>query len=111
MAKQYADTLETLELSPMLAIEAGGVGRIKAIFHALVPDALPALASVTLFWWEFTVRHSIALGIVGAGGIGQDVKNAIDLLNFPHLGVLILIIVAMVTIIDQMSSRLRRALS
>jgi phosphonate transport system permease protein len=111
MAKQYADTLETLELSPMLAIEAGGVGRIKAIFHALVPDALPVLASVTLFWWEFTVRHSIALGIVGAGGIGQDVKNAIDLLNFPHLGVLILIIVAMVTVIDQISSRLRRALS
>jgi phosphonate transport system permease protein len=111
MAKQYADTLETIELSPMLAIEAGGVGRIKAILHVLVPDALPALASVTLFWWEFTVRHSIALGIVGAGGIWQDVKNAIDLLNFPHLGVLILIIVVMVTIIDQISNRLRNVLS
>jgi len=27
------------------------------------------------------------LGVVGAGGIGQQLKNAIDLLNFPVLDV------------------------
>jgi len=56
------------------------------------------------------LRSTIALGIVGAGGIGQDIKNAINLLNFPHLGVLILIVVVMVTIVDQLSNRLRQSL-
>jgi phosphonate transport system permease protein len=107
VAKQYAESLENMELSPFWALEAAGVGRPTAILHAVIPDALPSLVSITLFWWEFTVRASIALGIVGAGGIGQDVKNAIDLLNFPHLGVLLLIIIVMVTIIDQLSAHLR----
>ncbi len=109
MAKLYAENLENLELSPMRAIESAGTGRLRALIYALLPDALPILISVTLFWWEFTVRASIALGIVGAGGIGQDVKNAIDLLNFPQLGALLLIIVIMVTIIDQLSNWLRQA--
>lgn len=110
MAKIYAENLESIELSPMYALEASGVGRLRAILFGLIPEALPLLVSTTLFWWEFTLRSSIALGIVGAGGIGQDIKNAIDLLNFPHLGVLILIIVGMVTVVDQLSNRLRQNL-
>jgi phosphonate transport system permease protein len=110
MAKLYAENLENMEMSPMLALEASGVSRPRALWYALLPDALPSFISTTLFVWELNVRLSVALGVVGAGGIGQDVKNAIDLLNFPHLGVLLLIILVMVTIIDQISTRLRQGL-
>jgi phosphonate transport system permease protein len=110
MAKLYAENLENLELAPMLALEASGVTRTRALVYALIPDAMPSFISTTLFVWELNVRLSVALGVVGAGGIGQDVKNAIDLLNFPHLGVLLLIILVLVTIIDQISTRLRQAL-
>ncbi len=110
MAKLYAENLENMEMAPMLALEASGVSRTRALIYALLPDALPSLTSTTLFVWELNVRLSVALGVVGAGGIGQDVKNAIDLLNFPHLGVLLLIILMTVTIIDQVSTRLRQAL-
>lgn len=110
MAKLYAENLENAQMGPVEAVEAAGVGRIKTWLYALAPDVMPSLVSVTLYFWEFNVRASIALGIIGAGGIGQDVKNAIDLLNFPHLGALLLIIVIMVTIIDQISARLRQSL-
>lgn len=110
MAKLYAENLENTELAPMLALQSSGVSRARALIYALLPDALPAFISTTLFVWELNVRLSVALGVVGAGGIGQDVKNAIDLLNFPHLGVLLLIILVMVTVIDQISTRLRAAL-
>jgi phosphonate transport system permease protein len=110
IGKLYAENLENAELSPMLGLEASGISRPKALIYALVPDMLPAQISSTLFVWELNVRLSVALGVVGAGGIGQDVKNAIDLLNFPHLGVLLVIIVVMVTAIDQISSRLRARL-
>ncbi|MDZ4770527.1 MAG: ABC transporter permease subunit [Chloroflexota bacterium] len=111
MAKLYAENLENLDLTPMLALEASGVSRPRALLYALLPDAMPSLISTTLFVWELNVRLSVALGVVGAGGIGQDIKNAIDLLNFPHLGVLLLMVLAMVTIIDQISTRLRQGLS
>ncbi len=110
MAKLYAENLENIEMAPMMALEASGVSRPRALIYALLPDALPSFISTTLFVWELNVRLSVALGVVGAGGIGQDVKNAIDLLNFPHLGALLLIILIMVTVIDQISTRLRQAL-
>lgn len=111
MAKLYAENFENIELAPMLALEASGVSRPKAIIYALLPDAMPSLISTSLYIWELNVRLSVALGVVGAGGIGQDVKNAMDLLNFPHLGVLLLIILVTVTIIDQISTQLRRLVS
>jgi phosphonate transport system permease protein len=60
--------------------------------------------------WEFNIRSSTVLGLVGAGGIGQDLKNAVDLLDFASVATIILIILAMVTAIDQVSAWLRRRL-
>jgi phosphonate transport system permease protein len=110
MAKLYAEALENVNFGPVEAVAATGAGRVKTIVYALTPDVMPSLASVTLYFWEFNVRASIALGIIGAGGIGQDIKNAMDLLNFPHLAALIVIVLVMVTIIDQLSAVMRQAL-
>jgi phosphonate transport system permease protein len=68
------------------------------------------MASVGLFWWEFNVRASTVLGVVGAGGIGQELKNSMDLLLFPRLLTIIVLILVTVTVIDQMSAWLRRRL-
>ena len=56
------------------------------------------------------MRASTVLGVVGAGGIGQELKNSMDLLDFPRLLTIILIILAMVTMIDHVSQSLRRRL-
>jgi phosphonate transport system permease protein len=65
---------------------------------------------VTLYVWEFNVRASTVLGVVGAGGIGQELKNSVDLLQFDRLLAILLIVLAMVTLIDQLSAWLRRRL-
>ena len=57
------------------------------------------------------MRASTVLGIVGAGGIGQELKSSIDLLDFPRVFAILLIILAMVTIIDQVSASVRRRLT
>jgi len=110
MAKLFAETIETVEPGPIDAAMLSGANRLKVISYALLPDILPNIASLTLFWWEFNVRASTVLGVVGAGGIGQELKNSMDLLDFPRLLTIILIILAMVTTIDQFSAWLRRSL-
>jgi phosphonate transport system permease protein len=65
---------------------------------------------VGLYVWEFNVRASTVLGIVGAGGIGQELKSSIDLLDFPRVFAILLIILVMVTAIDQVSASVRRRL-
>ncbi len=107
MSKLYAEAIETVAPGPLEATWLSGANRFKVVVYALLPDILPSLISTTLFWWEFNVRSSTVLGVVGAGGIGQELKNSMDLLDFPRLFTILLIILTMVTIIDQLSSWLR----
>jgi phosphonate transport system permease protein len=110
MAKLFAEQIEAAEPGPLDAATLTGANRLKVVSYALLPDLMPGIASLTLFWWEFNVRASTVLGVVGAGGIGQELKNSMDLLDFPRLLTILLIILAMVTTIDQLSAWLRRRL-
>ena len=78
-----------------------GAARSTAMAYALVPDVHAGDASTALFWWEFNVRASTVLGVVGAGGIGQELKNSMDLLDFPRLFTIIALILIVVTVLDQ----------
>ncbi|HTY79328.1 MAG TPA: phosphonate ABC transporter, permease protein PhnE [Candidatus Bathyarchaeia archaeon] len=109
-AKLWAEAIENVPPGALEAAAATGASRVKVLAFALVPDVAPAMVSVALFWWEFNVRASTVLGVVGAGGIGQELKNSMDLLLFPRLLTIILIILAMVTMIDYGSEWLRRRL-
>jgi phosphonate transport system permease protein len=110
-AKLFADHIENTHLGPFDAVRTTGAGRLTAIAYALFPDILPVLLSTTLFWWEFNVRASTVLGVVGAGGIGQELKNSMDLLDFPRLFTIIAVILVVVTALDQLSGWLRRRLA
>lgn len=109
-AKFFADQIESSNLGPYEAIRATGAGRLTAIAFALVPDLLPLMLSTALFWWEFNVRASTVLGVVGAGGIGQELKNSMDLLDFSRLFTIIAVIVVAVTAIDWLAGWLRKRL-
>jgi phosphonate transport system permease protein len=110
-AKLIADQIETLHLAPLQAVETTGAGRVTTIAYALLPDIVPIVLSITLFWWEFNVRASTVLGVVGAGGIGQELKNSMDLLDFPRLFTIIAVILIVVTVLDLVSGWLRAKLT
>jgi phosphonate transport system permease protein len=110
IAKLNAEAIETVPPAPLEAAEMAGANRTKLVTYALLPSVLPNLASISLYVWEANVRTSTILGIVGAGGIGIEIKAAIDLLDFQKLLTLSVIVLIMVTIIDQFSGWLRRKL-
>jgi phosphonate transport system permease protein len=109
-AKLWAEAIENIPAGPIEAASATGASRLKVLSFALLPDVAPNMVSTGLFWWEFNVRASTVLGVVGAGGIGQELKNSMDLLLFPRLLTIILIILVMVTVIDHGSEWVRRRL-
>ncbi|MGA9549859.1 MAG: phosphonate ABC transporter, permease protein PhnE [Rhodomicrobium sp.] len=110
VAKFFADQIESTNLGPYEAIRAAGASGPAAVSFALVPDILPLMLSTSLFWWEFNVRASTVLGVVGAGGIGQELKNSMDLLDFSRLFTIIAVILVAVTAIDWFSGWLRKRL-
>lgn len=110
IAKLNSEAIETLPAAPLEAAAMTGANRAKIITYAVLPSVLPNLASVSLYVWEANVRTSTILGIVGAGGIGMEIKAAIDLLDFPRLFTLTVFVLVVVTVIDQLSAWLRRRL-
>ncbi|CAN7743064.1 phosphonate ABC transporter, permease protein PhnE [Paraburkholderia hospita] len=106
-AKLFADHLENADLAAYDAVRTTGAGRFTSIAYAVLPDVLPVFASTALFWLEFNIRAST---VVGAGGIGQELKNSMDLLDFNRLFTIIAVILVVVTTLDQISGWLRRKL-
>lgn len=110
ITKLNAEAIETLPRAPLEAAAMSGAGHSKVMSFAVFPAVLPNLSSVSLYVWEANVRTSTVLGIVGAGGIGIEIKAAIDLLDFQRLFTLTIAVLIMVTLIDQLSAWIRRRL-
>ncbi|MBD2101957.1 phosphonate ABC transporter, permease protein PhnE [Leptolyngbya sp. FACHB-261] len=111
MAKLYAEVLESLPNEPIEAVAATGADRVRSFAFAVWPEALPGLTGISLYLWEFNVRSSVILGIVGAGGIGYELLVSLKLLDFPRLTTILLLIGVMVSTIDALSAWLRQRLS
>jgi phosphonate transport system permease protein len=110
LAKLWSEALESADPAPMEAARSAGAGRAQAAAVVLIPETLPQTASATLYVWEFNIRASTVLGLVGAGGIGQELKNAVDLLDFNRLIAILAVIVALTLAADRLSAMLRRRL-
>ncbi len=111
IAKLWAETIESAEKGPLEAARMTGAGEVKVAIFALLPEVLPSVVSITLYIWEFNIRASTVLGIVGAGGLGQELKSGIDLLDFPRVFAILIIILVMVTMVDQTSAFIRKRLT
>ncbi len=68
------------------------------------------IASQVLYYFESNTRSSTIIGIVGAGGIGLYLSETIRTLEWQQVSFLILLILAAVTVIDFLSSKLRFAI-
>jgi phosphonate transport system permease protein len=110
LGKLWSEALEAADPAPMEAARSAGAGRAQAAAVVLLPETLPQTASATLYVWEFNIRASTVLGLVGAGGIGQELKNAVDLLDFSRVLAILALIVAMTLAADRLSAALRARL-
>jgi len=107
LGKLLTEVIEPADPGPVEAVQLTGAGPVKTFRYALLPDIWPNIIATTLYIWEFNVRASTVLGIVGAGGIGQTLKDSIDLLDFPKMLTVLSVILIMVVAIDSLSSWVR----
>lgn len=106
----FAEAMEEADTGPQDALRAIGASRLGIIFSAVFPACLPSFTATSLFALEKAVRGAAALGLVGAGGIGVDLKVAFDLFNYDEALTIILMLFALVVIVEQGSGRIRSKL-
>jgi phosphonate transport system permease protein len=107
MGRLFGEVYEDIESRYPRALEVRGAGGLGAWAYGVLPQAMPQLLSFALFRFEVNIRATAMVGFVGAGGIGDAIHTAISLFHFRELATLLLVMVAVVSLIDGLSSALR----
>lgn len=110
LGKLLAEAIESLDMQPVDAVRATGATPAQVFFLGVWPAVLPQFVSQALYVWEFNIRDSTILGLVGAGGLGLLLSEAMSLFQWGRLTTLLIAIVAMVTLFDSVSRAVRRRL-
>ncbi len=99
----FADDMEGTDKGPAESLTATGARKLDVVACATIPAATPAFISTSLYALEKAVRSSTILGLVGAGGIGIELKVGFDLFDYPTAMTVILMIAVVVIAIEQLS--------
>jgi phosphonate transport system permease protein len=110
LGKLFAEVVENIDMKPVEGVTACGGSWVESIRYAVLPQVLSNFASYTLLRFEINVRGAAVMGFVGAGGIGQDLLEAIRKFYYPDVSAILVLIIATVMAIDLGTERLRHAL-
>ncbi|HLL89451.1 MAG TPA: phosphonate ABC transporter, permease protein PhnE [Tepidisphaeraceae bacterium] len=108
--KFFAEDIENADKAPQEALAASGAGKLKVLYYGVLPQVLPQYVAYVLYILDRNVRMATVIGIVGAGGIGQELKGRFDMFDYGHVGTILLVMFVTVIALDQFSARLRAKL-
>lgn len=110
LGKLFAEVNENVDDRPIDGVRAAGGSWPVIMRLAVVPQALPNYASYLLLRFEINVRGAAVLGVVGAGGIGEDLYVAIRQFEYTDISAIMLLLIAMTAIIDITCESIRHRL-
>jgi phosphonate transport system permease protein len=110
MGKLYSEAIEGIDGGPLEAITATGANRVQVIWAAVLPQITNPFISFTIYRLDTNVRLAPILGLVGGGGIGLDLFQAIQISQYGAAGLIIFMIVVTVAAMDFISAQVRKRL-
>lgn len=110
LSKLFSEAIENIDPGPVEAITAAGGTRLQAIMFGVVPQIMPPFTAFAVYHWDINVRISTIIGFVGGGGIGLQLQSWINQLAYHQAGTAVWMIVIVVTVLDNISSYVRKQL-
>jgi len=108
LGKFYAEEFETAEQGIVNAVSGTGASWLQTLRYGLLPQSVPQVVAFTVFRLEMNFRDAAVLGLVGAGGIGYYIQLYVRGFQYEKVAVLLLVIIAVVTVLDQLTFWVRR---
>jgi len=110
VGKLLAEALEETNPGPLEALRAAGAPWGHLMLKGAWPQVQPAFWGIALFRWDINVRESAVLGLVGAGGIGVVLDDAINFFQWERVATVLLAILAVVIVAEIVVTRIRARL-
>jgi phosphonate transport system permease protein len=111
LGKLFTEAIENIDMKPVEGVRSTGSRFVEMVRFGALPQVMSSFASYTLLRFEINVRSGSVVGMVGAGGIGQDLFVAIRKFYYTDVSAILLMIIVSVAIIDLVTERIRHRLS
>jgi phosphonate transport system permease protein len=110
LGKQFAEVVENIDPKPVDGVAASGGNWFERIRFAVLPQVLSNFVSYALLRFEINVRGAAVMGFVGAGGIGQDLIEAVRKFYYTDVSAILILLILTVMIFDAVTEKVRHAL-
>jgi phosphonate transport system permease protein len=108
LGKLTAEVIEGIDPGPVEATRAVGGRPLQIQRWGVLPQVLPEIVAFWLYRFEINIRAAAVLGVVGAGGIGFVLSQAIAFARYDRAATAILVVVIATIMVDTVSGRVRR---
>lgn len=109
LGKLFSEVGENADLKPIEGLSSVGATWGQKMWLGVIPQVAPNWLSYTLLRFEINVRASAILGFVGEGGIGHDLKLAMQWGQgkYDQVVAIFLLLFITIVIIDRISDHYR----
>jgi phosphonate transport system permease protein len=106
-AKVVAETIDDSGGDAYRAYRSSGAGRLSSLCYGIAPTIVPDVVSYGLYRLECSIRSSVVMGMIGAGGLGYQLAVSFQSLRYEQIWTLLAALVAMSAAADWWSASLR----
>ncbi|MFD1913774.1 phosphonate ABC transporter, permease protein PhnE [Halodurantibacterium flavum] len=110
IGKLLYEAIEETDPKQIEAVTATGASRAQILNYGIVPQIMPTFYGISVFRWDINIRESAILGLVGAGGIGAQLQASLNVLAWPQVTMIILVILGTVVVSEWVSAKVRHAI-
>ncbi|MFY0682121.1 MAG: phosphonate ABC transporter, permease protein PhnE [Thalassovita sp.] len=112
LGKLFSEVNENASLKPLEGLESVGATWTQRMLLGVIPQVAPNWLSYALLRFEINIRASAILGFVGAGGLGYELKVAIQWGQgkFDEAAAMFILLFLTIVFFDQLSSHYRNRL-
>jgi phosphonate transport system permease protein len=112
LGKLFSEVAENADLKPVEGLQSVGATWLQRMWIGVVPQVAPNWLSYGLLRFEINIRASAILGFVGSGGIGHDLKLAMQWGQgrYDQVVAIFALLFITIVIVDQISGRARTRL-
>lgn len=110
VSKLLYESIEEINKDQVEAVSATGASKFSTLIYSVIPQVFPTFIGTAVYRWDINIRESTVVGLVGAGGIGLQLNEAILGLKWPDAFIIFIMILSLVFLSEFTSAKIRKAL-
>ena len=109
LGRLMAEVVENLDERPLRALKSLGATSGKIFAYGVLPTTFPRFLAYFLYRWEETIRATVVIGLVGAGGLGRLLTEELSRFNYQGVLTALIVFISLIFAVDLISAAVRRA--